>query len=55
MYLQQSISDRIRAPNAPALSHITVFSRILQPEMNLARLVSIIFKSILTVLPISGQ
>ena len=48
MYLQQSISDRIRAPNAPGLSHVVVLSRILQPEMNLARLISIIFKSILT-------
>lgn len=55
MYLQQSISDRIRAPHAPGLSRITVLSRILQPEMNMARLVSIIFKSMLTVLPIIGQ
>lgn len=55
MYLQQSISDRIRAPHAPGLSRITVLSRILQPKMNMARLVSIIFKSILTVLPIIGQ
>lgn len=55
MHLQQSTSDRIRAPNALGLSRITVLSRILQPEMNMARLVSIIFKSILTVLPIVGQ
>ncbi len=48
MYLQQSISDGIRAPNAPGLSHVIVFGRILQPEMYLARLISIIFKSILT-------
>ena len=48
MHLQQSISDRIQAPHAPGLSRITVLSRILQPEMNMARLISIIFKSILT-------